>query len=81
MNMMMDVWSMMSMMILIFFTGLLLIALFVLIVVLLVKWFFGSKLPFSANERDNPLEILRTRYAKGEVGREEFEAMRRDIEK
>lgn len=69
------------MMILMFFSGLLLIALFVLIVVLLVKWFLGSKLPFSSNERDNTLEILRTRYAKGEIGREEFETMRRDIEK
>ena len=69
------------MMIFMFLAGLLLIALFVAIVVLVVKWFFGSKLPFSANERDNALEILRTRHAKGEIGREEFEATRRDIEK
>jgi putative membrane protein len=78
MNMMMDSWSMMIFM---FLAGFLLIAVFVAIIVLLVKWFLGSKLPFSANERDNALEILRTRYAKGEIGREEFEAMRRDIEK
>ena len=69
------------MMIFMFLAGFLLIAVFVALVVLLVKWFLGSKLPFSANERDNPLEILRTRYAKGEICREEFEAMRRDIEK
>ena len=69
------------MMIFMFLSGLLLIGIFVAIVVLLVKWFSGSKLPFSAKERDNALEILRTRHAKGEIGREEFEAMRRDIEK
>jgi putative membrane protein len=81
MNMMMDGWSMMTMMIFMFLSGLLLITVFVAIVVLLVKWFLGSKLPFSVNERENALEILRTRYAKGEIGREEFESMRRDIEK
>lgn len=80
MNMMMDGWSMMSMMIFMFLSGLLLVTVFVAIVVLLVKSFLGSKL-FPANERDNALEILRTRYAKGEIGREEFEAMRRDIKK
>ena len=69
------------MMIFMFFSGLLLIALFVVIVVLLVKWFSGSKMPFAANERDNALEVLKTRYAKGEISREEFEAMRRDLAK
>ena len=28
---------------------------------------------------DSALETLRMRYAKGEIGREEFEAMRRDL--
>jgi putative membrane protein len=27
-----------------------------------------------------PLEILKARYARGEIGREEFEQMRRDLE-
>lgn len=57
MNTMMDGWSMMSMMVVMFSSGLLLIALFVLIVVLLVKWFLGSKLLFSANEGDNAVEF------------------------
>jgi putative membrane protein len=81
MNTMMDGSSMMSMMFVMFFSGLLLIALLVLIVVLLVKWFLRSKTPFSMHGRDNALEILKTRYAKGEIGREEFESMRRDIVK
>jgi uncharacterized membrane protein len=68
-------------MIFMFLAGFLLIAVFVALVVLLLKWFLGSKQPASANERDNPLEILKKRYAKSEIGREEFEAMRRDIEK
>jgi len=29
---------------------------------------------------DRALEILRERYARGEIGREEFEARRRDLE-
>ena len=79
--MMMDGTGMMGMMIFMFLFGLLSIVLIVLIVVGVVKWFVGSKMPFSANDRSNPLDILKTRYAKGEIGREEFEAMKRDIEK
>ena len=29
--------------------------------------------------QDSAMEILRTRYAKGEITRDEFEAMRRDL--
>jgi putative membrane protein len=79
--MMMDGWSMISMMMLMFLFGLLLVALFVFIVVLLARWLLGSKTPFSMSARDNALEILKTRYVKGEIGREEFESMKRDIEK
>jgi putative membrane protein len=78
--MMMDGMGMMGMMILMFLFGLLLIVLVVLIVVAVVKWLWGSKMPLSI-DRENALEILRKRYAKGEIGREEFENIRRDIEK
>jgi putative membrane protein len=80
-NMMMDGGSMMGMMIFMFLFGLLLIVLFVVIVVALVNWLLGSKMPFLMNDRENHLEILKKRYAKGEISREEFEAIRRDIEK
>jgi len=78
--MMMNGGSMMGMMIFMFLFALLLIGLFVLIVVAVVKWLSGSKMPFSVSDRENALEILKKRYAKGEIGKEEFERMRRDIE-
>ena len=78
--MMMNGGSMMGMMIFMFLFGLLLIGLFVLIVVTVVKWLSGSKMPFSVSDRENALEILKKRYAKGEIGKEQFERMRRDIE-
>lgn len=79
--MMIDGGSMMGMMIFMFLFGLLLIVLFIVIVVALVKWLLGSKMPFLMNDRENALEILKKRYAKGEISREEFEAIRRDLEK
>ena len=49
-------------------------------VVLLVKWLAGqSSADKGASER-TPLEILGERYARGEIGREEFEQKRRDLE-
>jgi putative membrane protein len=78
--MMMNGGSMMGMMIFMFLFGLLLIGLFVLIVVAVVKWLSGSTMPFSVSDREKALEILKKRYAKGEIGKEEFERMRRDIE-
>ena len=65
--MMMDGMGMMGMMIVMFLFGVLLIALFVLIVVAVVKWLWGSTMPFSANNREDALEILKKRYAKGEL--------------
>jgi putative membrane protein len=78
--MMMDGMGMMGMMILMFLFGLLLIGLFVLIVVAVVKWLWGSKMPFLISDRENALEVLKKRYAKGEIGREEYERIKRDIE-
>jgi putative membrane protein len=79
--MMMDGAGMTGMMVFMFLFGLLLIVLFVVIVVAIVKWLWDSNVPLSVNDRENTLEILRKRYAKGEIGREEFETISRDIEK
>jgi uncharacterized membrane protein len=67
--MMMHGTEMMSMMGFILIVGLLLIAVFVLIGVVIAKWLGGSAMPFSASKRENSLEILRKRYATGEISR------------
>jgi putative membrane protein len=76
----MDGMGMMGMMILMFLFGLLLIVAFVLIVVAVMKWLSGSKIPFLMNDRENALDILKKRYAKGEISKEEYERIKRDIE-
>ncbi|MGA7180131.1 MAG: SHOCT domain-containing protein [Thiobacillaceae bacterium] len=50
-------------------------------VVMLVKWLGGSSSNPSSSIRDRTaLDILKERYARGELKREEFEQMKRDIE-
>ena len=65
-------WGMMSM-------GLLFMVLFWALVILgiaaLVKWLKGP----SGGAANRPLDILKERYAKGEITREQFEEMKRDI--
>jgi putative membrane protein len=78
--MMTDGMGMMGMMILMFLFGLLLIGLFVLIVVVVVKRLWDSKMPFSTSDREPALEILKKRYAKGEISKEEYDRIKRDIE-
>lgn len=63
-----------------FFLGLILIFLFILAVVAAVKWLWGPRAPFLRAGGNSALEILRKRYAKGEISREEFETIKKDIE-
>jgi putative membrane protein len=63
-----------------FLLGLLLILLFVLVVVAAVKWLWGQKFPFVVNDQENALEILKRRYARGEISKEDFERIKTDIE-
>lgn len=46
--------------------------------VLLVRWLWVQARPASRGE-EAALEILKRRYARGEITREEFESMRRDL--
>jgi putative membrane protein len=57
----------------------------IMVVVLVVALYliFGrsgdKRLPWEPQEKETPLEILKKRYAKGEITREEFEQMKKDI--
>ena len=81
--MMMDGMGMMGMMgwgLVSFLFGLLVLFLFILAAAYAVKWVWGQK-PSSANVRDeSALDLLKKRYAKGEIGREEFDRIRKEIE-
>jgi len=48
-------------------------------VVLIVKWIGGVSDRFGP-ARETALEVLKKRYAKGEMGREEFEQKKHDLE-
>lgn len=48
-------------------------------IVVLVRWAFGAS-GSRAGGGGRALEILKERYAKGELTREQYEAMRRDLE-
>jgi putative membrane protein len=63
-----------------FLLGLLLIFLFVVIVVAAVKWLWGQKMPFVIRGEESPLDILKKRYARGEIGKEEFERIKNGLE-
>jgi putative membrane protein len=48
--------------------------------VVLVKWMLDQSSTGKGARGKSPLEILRERYARGEINREEFEQKRRDLE-
>ena len=50
----------------------------ILILVALVKWVFGVP-GGRTEERGRALDILKERYARGEIGKEEFEQKKRDL--
>ena len=49
-------------------------------IVILVKWLGDQSSAGRASRDKSALEILRERYARGEINREEYEQKRRDLE-
>lgn len=47
-------------------------------VVFIIRWLMEGKATTNINE--SPLDILKRRYANGEIDRDSFEQMKRDIE-
>lgn len=63
--------------------GLLWILFWILIiagVVLIVRWLTARDGQGKASPVESPLDILKKRYAKGDIDRETFEKMKQDIE-
>ncbi|TMA10207.1 MAG: SHOCT domain-containing protein [Deltaproteobacteria bacterium] len=78
--MMMDGMGMMIWGVFSFLLGLVLVFLFIVAVVAAVKWVWGQRTPFIQRNGEDALEILKKRYAKGEINKEEFDRIRKDIQ-
>ncbi len=52
----------------------------IVLVVVLVKWLV-SQSSERVEKRDDPMDILKRRYAKGEIDKTEFEEKAKDLEK
>lgn len=48
-------------------------------IVVLVKWLLGGSSRAGSAEPSRALEVLKERYARGEIGKEEFEEKKRDL--
>lgn len=64
----MTTWGLLSMLL-----GLVILFLFILAVAYGVKWVWGERTPSTTAHGESALDLLKKRYARGEIGREEFE--------
>lgn len=55
--------------------------LIVLGIVAIARWLFSASVSSAAPQSKTALEILSERYARGEIGKEEYDQKRRDIER
>lgn len=63
-----------------FLLALVLIFILIVAIVAAVKWLWGPKAPMILRGGEGALDILKKRYARGEITKEEFERIKRDIE-
>jgi putative membrane protein len=68
------VWSLLMLLVMLVFWGLVIAGL-----VVGLRWLVGFTRAGRDDRRDAALDIVRQRYARGEISREEFEAKRRDL--
>ena len=71
----MMMWSVFS-----FLLGLLLIFVFVVAIAAAVKWLWGQKFPLVMPGGESALEVLKKRYARGEISKDEYERVKADIQ-
>lgn len=55
-------------------------ALVIACVVMLFRWLGRSKRTEFSGHRETPLDILKKRYALGEIGKDEFDRIKKDLE-
>ncbi len=65
--------------------GFLMMAVFWIAIIAAAIWFFSNLFPqnkqsTNGNESETAVAILKKRYARGEISKEEFETMRHDLE-
>ena len=80
---MMDGMGMMGMMVwgvLSFLFGLLVLFLFILAAAYGVKWVWGQRPSSTTGRGESALDLLKKRYAKGEISKDEYELIKRDID-
>lgn len=56
------------------------VAIIILVVIAIVNYTKSSAGNTSVKKNESPMEILKRRYAKGEISKSQFEEMRKDIE-
>lgn len=49
-------------------------------IVMFIRWLMGNKGAECFGRRETPLDILKKRYAQGDINKDEFDRMKKDLE-
>jgi putative membrane protein len=71
----MMIWGVVS-----FLVGLIILLLFVVAAAYAVKWMSGQGSERPVGREERALDVLKKRYARGEIGKEEFDRVKKEIE-